>query len=55
MPETGVLPKRAQEDPRARDVAIYAHALRRKEGDSADKMADLARLAPVGNKWLCSV
>jgi hypothetical protein len=27
------------------------HAMSRKHDDSADRMAELAGLAPVGNKW----
>jgi Phage integrase family len=55
MSEGGVPPKRAQEIPDHAGVrttlAIYTHAMRRKHDDSADRMAELARLAPVGNKW----
>jgi hypothetical protein len=54
MSEAGVPPKRAQEILGHADVrtklAIYTHAMRRKHDDSADKMAELAGLAPVGNK-----
>jgi integrase len=55
MSEAGVPPKRAQEILGHADVrttlAIYTHAMRRKHDDSADKMAELAGLTSVGNKW----
>ena len=55
MSEAGVPPKRAQEILGHADVrttlAIYTHAMRRKHDDSADKMAKIAGLTNVGNKW----
>ncbi len=54
MSEAGVPPKRAQEILGHADVrttlSIYTHAMRRKHDDSADKMAELAGLASLGNK-----
>lgn len=56
MSEAGVPPKRAQEILGHADVrttlAIYTHTMRRKHDDSADKMAELAGLSNLGNKWL---
>ena len=53
MSEAGVPPKRAQEMLGHAEVrttlAIYTHAMRRKHGDSADKMAELAGLTSLGN------
>jgi integrase len=55
MSEAGVPLKRAQEILGHADVrttlAIYTHAIRRKHDDSADKMAELAGLTNLGNKW----
>ncbi|MDB6013467.1 MAG: integrase family protein [Gammaproteobacteria bacterium] len=55
MSEAGVPPRRAQEILSHADVrttlAIYTHAMKRKHDDSADRMAELAELAPLGNKW----
>jgi integrase len=55
MSEAGVPPKRAQEILGHADVrttlAIYTHTMRRKHDDSADKMAELAGLSNVGDKW----
>jgi integrase len=56
MPEAGIPPKRAQKILGHADVrttlAIYTHAMRRKHDDSADKMAEIARLAKSGNNQL---
>ncbi len=55
MSEAGVPPKRAQEILGHADVrttlAIYTHTLKRKHDDSANRMAEIAGLADVGNKW----
>jgi hypothetical protein len=55
MSEAGVPAKRAQEILGHADVrttlAIYTHAMRRKHDDSADKMAEIAGLTNLGNKW----
>jgi integrase len=54
MSEAGVPPKRAQEILGHADVrttlAIYTHAMKRRHGDSADKMAETAGLTSHGNK-----
>jgi integrase len=56
MSEAGVPPKRAQEVLGHADVrttlAIYTHTLKRKHDDSANRMADVAGLSALGNKWL---
>jgi len=55
MSEAGIPPKRPQEIRGHADVrttfAIYTHAKCRKHDDSADKMAEIAGLTNVGNKW----
>lgn len=55
MSEAGVPPKRAQEILGHADVrttlAIYTHAVRHKHDDSADKIAVVAGLTNLGNKW----
>ena len=55
MSEAGVPPKRAQMILGHADVrttlAIYTHTLKRKHDDSANRMADIAGLSSVGNKW----
>jgi hypothetical protein len=54
MPDAGVPARRAQEILGHTDVrttlAIYTQAMKRKHDDSADRMAELAGLARVGNK-----
>ncbi len=53
MSEAGVPPRRAQEILGHADIrttlGIYTHTLKSKHDDSADKMAALAGLTPVGN------
>jgi len=53
MSEAGVPPKRAQEILGHADVRttleIYTHAMKRKHDESAEKMAELAGLTPLGN------
>lgn len=55
MSDAGVPPKRAQEILGHADVrttlAIYTHIMKRRHDDSADKMAELAGLADVGDIW----
>ncbi len=55
MSEAGVPPKRAQEILGHADVrttlAIYTHTLKRKHDDSANRVAEIAGLSDVGNKW----
>jgi hypothetical protein len=54
MSEAGVPPRRAQEILGHADVrstlAICTHSMRRKDDDSADKVAELAGLTKLGNK-----
>jgi hypothetical protein len=55
MSEAGVPPKPAQEILGHADVrttlAIYTPAMRRRHDDSGDKMAVVAGLTNLGNKW----
>ena len=58
MSEGGVPPERCQEILGYADVrttlASCTHTITRKHDDSADKMADLARLTSLGNNQLNS-